>query len=109
MKTILVLCLFPSILLADGYHRSNEPGDTFITEVTIVEDQGTAAALAVGGLHFDWATDNWQAGASTGVFGSESAFAFGGAKRLGGALFSGSISRTGSETAGVAAINWRFK
>lgn len=113
---------------ADNYrhHVMDAPdiNNYYVTEVTEVTEQtseytdvtelnetadGVAAAIATGQLNFDYDTPAFQVSAGLGNFEDNTAWALGGAQRVGKLLINGSITNESNKTGYGVGATMRFK
>ncbi len=96
--------------ITEVYEVSEYSTDTYSTEVTENETaDGVAAAIAVGQLNFDYDTPAFQLSAGLGNFEDNTAWALGGAQRVGRLLINGSVTSESNKTGYGVGATMRFK
>lgn len=96
--------------VTEVYEVSEYSTDAYTTEVTQNETaDGVAAAIAVSQLNFDYDTPAFQLSAGLGNFEDNTAWAIGGAQRVGKLLINGSVTSESNKTGYGVGATMRFR
>jgi len=111
-KFICFLCLVAAALfMANIAYSSEYHKHTAINASTIPAPEkanGTALAIAMSQLSFDWSTKDYQAGVGLGNFNDQDAISIGFGKRVDRLLINGSVGRESNKYGYGFGVNWHF-